>query len=76
MIDSDQVTAIFEQDCCLTTRQIADILKISKSSVENEIYKLDYVSKFDVKYYMRTNNLILILSQSRAPPLFLLFDEL
>ena len=48
MIDSDQMKAVVEQDCRLTTREIADILKISKSSVENELHKLGYVSKLDV----------------------------
>ncbi|XP_029641251.1 histone-lysine N-methyltransferase SETMAR-like [Octopus sinensis] len=47
-IDIDQLRAVAKQDCSLRTRQIADILNISKTSVENELHKLGYVSKLDV----------------------------
>ncbi|XP_014781989.1 histone-lysine N-methyltransferase SETMAR-like [Octopus bimaculoides] len=47
-IDIDQLRAVVKQSCSLTSRQIADILNISKTSVENEFHKLGYFSKVDV----------------------------
>ena len=47
-VDSDQIETIIENNQCYTTREIADILKISKSSVENHLHHLGYVNRFDV----------------------------
>ena len=47
-VDSDQIEILIENNQCYTTREIADILKISKSSVESHLHQLDYVHCFDV----------------------------
>ena len=46
--DSDQIETFIESSQQYTTREIADILKISKSSVENHLHQLGYVNRFDV----------------------------
>ena len=46
--DSDQIETLIENDQRYTTREIADILKISKSSAENRLHQLGYVNCFDV----------------------------
>ena len=47
-VDSDQIETLIENSQRYTTREIADILKISKSSVENHLHQLGYVNRFDV----------------------------
>ena len=47
-VDSDQIETITENNQCYTTREIADILKIPKSNVENHLHHLGYVNCFDV----------------------------
>ena len=47
-VDRDQIKTLTENNQCYTTREIADILKISKSSVENCLHQLGYVNCFDV----------------------------
>ena len=47
-VDSDQIETLIENNKCYTTWEIADILKISKSSAENHLYQLGYVNRFDV----------------------------
>ena len=47
-VDSDQIETIIENNQCHTMREIADILKISKSSVENHLHQLGYVNRLDV----------------------------
>ena len=47
-VDSDQIETLIESNPCYTTREIADILKISESSVENHLHQLGYVHCFDV----------------------------
>ncbi|KAL1116692.1 hypothetical protein AAG570_005164 [Ranatra chinensis] len=47
-IDSDKVKEMVDTNPRYTTRQTADILKISKSSVENHLHQLGYVSRLDV----------------------------
>ena len=47
-VDSDQIETIIENNQCYTTWEIADILEISKSSVENHLHQLGYVNRFDV----------------------------
>ena len=47
-VDSDQIETLIENNQRYTTREIADILKIPKSSVENHLHQLGYVNHFDV----------------------------
>ena len=47
-VDSDQIETLIENNQYYTTWEIADILKISKSSIENNLHKLGYVNHFDV----------------------------
>ena len=47
-VDSDQIKTLIENNECYTTQEIAEILKISKSSIENHLYQLGYVNHFDV----------------------------
>ena len=47
-IDSDQTQTLIENNQCNTMWEIAHILKISKSSIENHLRQLGYVSHFDV----------------------------
>ncbi|KAL1129699.1 hypothetical protein AAG570_012643 [Ranatra chinensis] len=47
-INSDEVKEMADTNPRYTTRQIADILKISKPSVENYLHQLGYVSRLDV----------------------------
>ena len=47
-VDSDQIETLIENNQCYTTWEIADILKISKSSTENHLHQLGYVNRFDV----------------------------
>ena len=47
-VDSDQMETVIENGQHYTTREIADILKISKSSVENHLHQLGYVNCSDV----------------------------
>ena len=42
-VDSDQIETKIENNQCYATWEIADILKISKSSIENHSRKLGYV---------------------------------
>ncbi|XP_071646493.1 histone-lysine N-methyltransferase SETMAR-like [Temnothorax longispinosus] len=47
-IDSDKLKAMIDSNPHYTTREIADVLLISKSSVENHLHHLGYVSRLDV----------------------------
>ena len=47
-VDSDQIEAITENNQLCITRERADILKISKSSVENHLHQPGYMNHFDV----------------------------
>ena len=47
-VDSDQIKTLTENNQCYTLRDTADILKISKSSIENYLPQLGYVNHFDV----------------------------
>ena len=47
-VDSDQIETLIENNQCYTTREVADILKISKSSTENHLHQPGYVNRFDV----------------------------
>ena len=47
-VDSDQIKTIIENNQRYTTREIPDILKISKLSIENYLHQVGYVNRFDV----------------------------
>ena len=47
-VDSDQIETLIESSEGFTMREIADILRISKSSIENHLHQLGYVNCFDV----------------------------
>ena len=47
-VDSDQIETLTENNQRYTMREIAAILKISKSSTENHLHQLGYVHRFDV----------------------------
>ena len=47
-VDRDQIKTIIENSQCYTMREIANILKISKSSVESHLQQLGYVHCFDI----------------------------
>ena len=47
-VHSHQIETLIENNQCYTTREIADILKIPKSNVENQMHQLGYVNRFDV----------------------------
>ena len=47
-VDSDQIETLIENNQRYTMREIADILKISKSSIENHSHQLGYVHRFNV----------------------------
>ena len=42
-VDSDQIQTLIESNGCYTTREIAHILKISISNIENHLHQLGYV---------------------------------
>jgi len=46
-VDSDQIETLIENNQYYTKGEIANILKIPKSSVENCLHKLRYVNRFD-----------------------------
>ena len=47
-VDSDQIETLIENIQRYTMQEIADKLKISKSSVENHLHQLGYFHHFDV----------------------------
>ena len=47
-VDSDQIKTLIENNQRYTTREIAHILKIFKSSVENHFHQLGHVNCYDV----------------------------
>ena len=47
-VDSDQIETLIENNQRFTTREIADIPKVSKSSVEHHLHQLGYVNRFEV----------------------------
>ncbi|EZA52415.1 Histone-lysine N-methyltransferase SETMAR, partial [Ooceraea biroi] len=47
-IDGDEIKALIDSNRRLTTREIAENLNISKSSVENHLKRLGYISKLDI----------------------------
>ena len=47
-VDTDQIEKLTENNQRYMPQEIADILKISKSSTENHLHQLGYVNRFDV----------------------------
>ena len=47
-VDSDQIETITENNQCYTMQEIANILKISRSSAESHLHQLGFVNHFDV----------------------------
>ena len=47
-IDSNQIETLIENNQCYTMKQIIELPKISKPSIENHLYWLGYVNHFDV----------------------------
>ena len=47
-IDSDRIETLIETSQCYTMQEIADILKISKSSIENHLHQFGYVPHSEV----------------------------
>ena len=47
-VDNDQMETLIENNQHYTTWEIADTLKMSKSSTENHLHQLDYVNHLDV----------------------------
>ena len=47
-VDSDRIETLIENNQRYTTWEIADILKLSKSSIENHLHCLGYVNDFHV----------------------------
>ena len=63
-VDSNQIETLIENNQRYTTQEIADILKVSKSSAENHLQQLGYVNRFDVwvPRKLRTKNLLDLIS--------------
>ena len=59
-VDSDQIETLTENSQRYTTWEIANIHKISKSSIENHLHQLGYVHCFDiwVPHKLSENNLL------------------
>ena len=47
-VDGNQIKTLTENNQCYIIWKIADILKISKLSIENHLHQLGYVNCFDV----------------------------
>ena len=45
-VDNDQIETLIENNQCYTMWEIADIFKISKSSIESHLYQFGYVNRF------------------------------
>ena len=59
-VDSDQFETLIENHQHYTTREIADILQISKSSIENHLHQLGCMNRLDVwvPHKLREKNLL------------------
>ena len=69
VVNSDQIETLTENNQRYTTRGIADILKTSKSSVENHLHQLGYVNRFDVwvPHKLSEKNLLDCISACDSP---------
>ena len=61
-VDSNQIKTIIENSQRYTMQERTNILKISKSSIENDLHQLGYVNHFDVwvQRKLRKKNLLTI----------------
>uniref|UniRef100_A0A8C6B8K2 Histone-lysine N-methyltransferase SETMAR n=1 Tax=Monodon monoceros TaxID=40151 RepID=A0A8C6B8K2_MONMO len=68
-VDSDQIETLIENNQHYTMREIADILKISRSSAENHLHQLGYVNRFDawVPHKLSEKNLLDRISTCNSP---------
>ena len=66
-VDSDQIETLIENNQCYTMWEIADILKISKSSIENQLHQLGYVNHFGV--YPHTSEQVSLYATTTEPAL-------
>ena len=68
-VDSNQIGTLIENNQRYTIREIANILKISKSSAENHLHQLGYVHRFDVwvPHKLREKNLLDHISTCDSP---------
>ena len=69
-VDSHQIKTLIENNQCYTMWEIASILKISKSSIENHLYQLGYADHFGVwvpHKFSKTKNLLDHISTSNSP---------
>ena len=57
-VDSDQIQTLIEDNQSYTTQEIANILKVSKSSVENCLHQLGNVNHSDVWVPLKWKNLL------------------
>ena len=60
-VDSHQIKTLMENNQCYTVWEIASILKISKSSIENHLYQLGFADHFGVwvpHKFSKTKNLL------------------
>ena len=59
-VDSNQIETITENNQRYTTREIANIFKASKSSVENHLHQFGYVNRFDGRVPHKLSEKILL----------------
>ena len=59
-VDSNRIKTFIENNQCYTTWEIAYILKMSISSLENDLHQLGYMNRFDVwvLYKLSAKNLL------------------
>ena len=58
-VDSDQIKTLTENNQNHTTQEIANILIVYKSSVENHLHQLGYVNQFDTWVLHKRGNIFL-----------------
>ena len=66
----NQIETLTENNQCHTMQEIAGILKISKSSIENHLHQLGYVHHFEVwvPHKLSQKNLLDPISACDSPP--------
>ena len=47
-VDDDQIKVIIESDCHVTVREIEEMLKIPKFTIDRHLRRLGFVKKFDI----------------------------
>ena len=51
-VDNEQIKAIIESDCHVTLRQIEEMLKIPKSTIDRHIQRLELVKKLNIWIFL------------------------